>query len=169
MTRFVRILSAVLVLSLLFCGCAVERKEKTVAVHELVLTLPANYVDLSDQDYAAGFSFVYGFEDEAVLGIYESRDSLETYYPDITAEKYAQLFIEVNGYDSQISRQNNLCTFTHSATVDSTDLTYLCGIFMSGTSFWCVQFYCPTESFPENESRFMGYLQAIAVQEALTN
>ena len=163
-----RVLCAILALCLLFSGCSGEPREKNVTCGELVLTLPASYVDLSDQDYASGFSFVYGQGDEAVLAISENRAALENYYPEINAEKYAMLFVETNQYDSQVGKLGELVTFTHTQTVENTSLTYLCGVFMSEENFWCVQFYCPTEKFAENQAEFMGYLQKIQVQETLT-
>ncbi len=168
MTKFVRCLSAVLALCLVFCGCNAPQKEQTVACGELVLTLPASYIDLSDQDYAKGFPLVYGFENKAVLAISENRAPLEEYYPDINAEKYAMLFVETNGLSSQVGKLGELVTFTYTAAVDGTDLTYLCGVFMSADNFWCVQFYCPTEDFEDSQAEFMGYLQKIQVQETLT-
>lgn len=165
MTKVVKVLCAVLALCLLFCGCEAMKKEQAVTCGELSLLLPASYVDLSDQDYAAGFSFVYGFENEAVLAIKESRAALEAYYPHINGEKYAQLFVETNNLVSQVGKAGNLVTFTYTATADNTDLTYLCGVFMSSENFWCVQFYCPTENFADNRQKFMDCLQRIQVQE----
>ena len=169
MTKFVKCLSAVLALCLLFCGCSVRQNEQTVACGELTLTLPASYIDLSDQDYAKGFPLVYGFENEAVLALNEGRATLEAYYPDINAEKYAMLFVETNGIDSQVGKLGELVTFTYTANAGGTDLTYLCGVFMSEENFWCVQFYCPSADFENSQAKFMSYLQKIQVQETLTN
>lgn len=169
MTKFVKSLSVILILSLLFCGCNAQQREQTVACGELILTLPASYIDLKEQDYAKGFALVYGFDNEAVLAISESRASLEAYYPDINAEKYAMLFVETNGLSSQVGKLGELVTFTYTANADGTELTYLCGVFMAAENFWCVQFYCPTADFEESQTEFMGYLQKIQVQETLTN
>ena len=169
MTKFVKVLCAFLALCLLFCGCNASPREQTVTCGELVLTLPASYIDLSDQEYAKGFPLVYGFENEAVLALSESRATLEAYYPDINAEKYAMLFVETNALDSQVGKLGELVTFTYAADAEEAALTYLCGVFMSEENFWCVQFYCPTEDFADNQERFMGYLQKIQVQDTLTN
>ena len=165
MTKFVRVLCAALVLCGLLCGCETPQKLQSVTCDELTLSLPASYVDLSDKDYAKGFSLVYGFENEAVLAISESLSPLNEYYPDINAEKYAMLFVETNGLSSQVGKLGELVTFTYTADVNETELTYLCGVYMSDKNFWCVQFYCPTPDFAENEQRFMGYLQKIQVQK----
>ena len=169
MPKFLKALCVVLALCWLFCGCSLGETDQTVAREELILTLPATYVDLSDQDYAAEFSFVYGFENEAVLAIDQSRASLEPYYPDINAEKYAMLLAEVNDYDCQVGKLGELVTFTYTATTDDVEFTYLCGVYTSAENFWCVQFYCPAEDFADNEEKFMNYLQKIQVQETLTN
>ena len=169
MTKFVKLLSAVLAFCLLLCACGASQKEQTVTCGELVLTLPASYLDLSEQAYAKTFPLVYGFENEAVLALNESRRALEEYYPDINAEKYAMLFVETNGLDSEVGKLGELVTFTYTANADGTELTYLCGVFMSQENFWCVQFYCPTEEFADNQARFMSYLQKIQVRETLTN
>ena len=159
-----KVLCAVLALCLLLCGCQTSEKVQTVTCGELTLTLPASYMDLSDQDYAKGFAMVYGFENEAVLAISESLSPLNEYYPDINAEKYAMLFVETNGLSSQVGKLGELVTFTYTADVNETELTYLCGVYMSEENFWCVQFYCPTPDFENNQARFMEYLQKIQVQ-----
>ena len=169
MTKFVKALCGVLALCLLFCSCSGSAKDQTVECGELQLTIPNTYQNLSDQDYAAGFALLYGFENEAVLAINESRAALEPYYPNINAEKYAQLLVETNQYDCQVGKLGELVTITHAETVENQELTYLCGVFMSDANFWCVQFYCPTEDFGDNEAKFMGYLQKIQVQKTLTN
>ena len=165
MTKFVRLLCAALTLSLLLCGCSAIVQEQSVTCEELVLTLPASYIDLSDNDYAKGFPLLYGFEDEAVLAIKESRSPLDEYYPDINAEKYAFLFVETNALDSQVGKLGELVTFTYTADADETSLTYLCGVYETEENFWCVQFYCPTADFEEAQPKFMSYLQKIQVQE----
>ncbi len=165
MTKTVKALCGVLVLCLVFCGCSLTPADQTVTCGELTLTLPASYVDLSDQEYAAEFAFVYGFEEEAVLAIDQSRQSLEAYYPDLDAEQYAYLLAEVNEYDCQIGKLGELVTFTYSAEVDGVSFTYVCGVYLGAENFWCVQFYCPAEDFADKEDKFMDYLQKIQVQE----
>lgn len=169
MTKFVKVLCLFLSLCLLFCSCSTVEQVQTVSCGELILTLPASYMDLSDQDYATGFSCVYGFENEAVLALSESRASLEEYYPDMNAEQYAIRLVEVNQYDCQVGKLGDLVTFTYNASTQDTDITYLCGVYMAKENFWCVQFYCPTEEFEDNQEKFMDYLQKIQVQETLTN
>lgn len=174
MWRFTKILCAVLGLSLLLCGCQKPEEEvpagdQTVSCQELILTLPPSYVNLSDQDYAAEFDLLYGFEQEAVLAFAQNRAALEPYYPNINAEQYAMRLAEVNNYDCQVGKLGDLVTFTYHATTDDIDFTYLCGIFASTENFWCVQFYCPSEDFADNEGKFMGYLQKIEIRETLTN
>ncbi len=169
MSKSIKALCLVLVVCLLFCGCSAGKQDQTVTCGDLTLTLPASYVDLSDQAYAAEFSFVYGFEEEAVLAIDQSRAALDAYYPDLNAEKYAFLLVEVNKYDCQVGKLGDLVTFTYSAETDGVTFTYLCGVFASAENFWCVQFYCPSDVFAEKEDKFMGYLQKIQVQDALTN
>ena len=169
MTKSVKILCAILSLCLLLCGCDAITQVQTVSCEELTLSLPATYQNLGDKEYAAGFPLLYGFEDEAVLAINESREALAPYYPEIDAEAYAMLFVESNDLSCQVGKLGELVTFTYSKTAENTDLTYLCGVFMSDANFWCVQFYCPTEAFPDNEAKFMSYLQKIQVQETLTN
>ena len=169
MSTSFKVFCGVLALCLVLCGCSAKQQDKVVTCKELVLTLPASYVDLSDQSYAAGLSFVYGVDQEAVLAIHESRASLETYYPDIDAEQYGMLFVETNGYDCQVGKLGQLVTFTYRKVAQNIELTYLCGVFMSEENFWCVQFYCPSEDFSENEEKFMDYLQKIKVENPLTN
>ena len=127
------------------------------------MTLPGLYVNLSDQEYAAEFDFVYGYKDVAVLGFQQDRASLESSFTDLTARKYAELFVEAAELTSTVTEQDGLVLFDYSATANDVDVTYLCSVYMSDTSFWVIQFYCPTADFAENKSDFLSYLKTVQV------
>lgn len=163
MKRFFRILAAVLLAVTVLTGCTGLLEDKTITCNELSVTLPGIYVDLSEQDYAADFDFLYGFNDEAVLGFKQDRASLEASMPGITAKDYAELFVDAAELNSTVTEQEGLITFTYTAIADNVEFTYLCGAFMSDTNFWIVQFYCPTEDYTDKEADFLGYLKTVQV------
>lgn len=165
MNRLAGFFAAVLLLSALFTGCSGGEKEKTFTCGELSITLPAAYEDLSGQEYAADYDFLYGSSSKAVLGFTQSRASLEEKIPGITAKLYAQMFMEAVQLPGTVTEQDGLVTFTYTANASGTEVTYLCSAFMSQTNFWIVQFYCPSIDYGKNEADFLRYLRSVTVQK----
>lgn len=161
MKRLFGLFAVLLFTAALFTGCAGGEKEKAFTCGELSITLPAIYKDLSQQDYAADFDFLFGLPTEAVLGFKQARASLESDRPNLTAKDYAQLFIDAAELSCRITEQDGLITFTYTATADGTEVTYLCSAFMSETNFWILQFYCPSNIYAQHEEDFLRYLRSV--------
>lgn len=149
----------------LFAGCSDVLDEvvppQTVNIDDLTMTLPGYFIDWSDEDWAEGIPFVYGFNSSAVLGIKEDVATLEATIPGLTAKDYADLFVESNELTSTVSDEDGLVTFTYTANSESTNITYLCGVFKGSTNFWVVQCYCATEDYSEFEADFIETLKSV--------
>ena len=163
MKRFWGLLTVLLLTAALFTGCNGTEKETTFTCGELSITLPAEYKDLSQQDYAADFDFLYGLPNEAVLGFKQARASLETSRPNLTAKEYAQLFIDAAELSCAVEELDGLVFFTYSAMAGDTEVTYLCSAFKSEINFWIIQFYCPSNTYSQHEADFIRYLRSVKV------
>ena len=97
-----KLIALVLILALAvsaLCGCSALEEvisDQTITRDVLTITFPGYYLNLSDEDYAEGMEFLYGFNNTAVMGIKEDRATLEAILPGLTAQDYADLFIESN-------------------------------------------------------------------------
>lgn len=161
MKRISGLLAVLLLTAALFTGCT--GTEKAFTCGELSITLPADYADLSQQDYAADFDFLYGLPNEAVLGFKQARASLEASRPDLTAKEYAQLFIDAAELSCTVEELDGLILFTYTAIAGDTEVTYLCSSFRSETNFWIIQFYCPSNTYSQHEADFIRYLRSVKV------
>ena len=162
MKRCCRVLAILLALSFVLIGCnQPEVADQTVVCGELTLTLPGNYVNLGEEAYATDVDFLYGRGDEAVLGIKQDRLALETYFPEIDAFTFAEMFVEKAELDVTVEQTEDLVFFVYTANAGGTQVTYLSGVFMTEQNFWVLQFYCPSEDFSARNAAFMGYLASV--------
>ena len=143
--------------------CLTACADKTVSVvcEDLTLTLPESYVNLSNKDYADEFDFLYGVGSEAVLGFRYSRSLLEQKFPDISAKKYAQMFVDQANLSCPVTETDGLVSFVYTATTAEGEITYLSAAFMTENNLWIVQFYCPASDYAQKSADFMQYLRCV--------
>lgn len=168
-----KLLSVALILALvmtLFAGCNVAEKlgeiskDKELTFDDLSLTVPGLYLDLTETVGNDALSFVYGIGDTAVLGLKEARTEVTAVMPEVdTAKEYAELFLDANGVETEITEKDGIVTFTYSASASGQNFTYLCGAFANDENFWVVQAYSYTENFKENEADFWNILKSVKV------
>ncbi len=161
MKGFSRILAVMLLAVTVLTGCTSRPKDKRVTCNDLSITLPGHYTNLSDQEFAADFDFIYGSRNEAVLGFKQDRSSLAN--PDISAKDYAEMFIDAAELNSTVTEQDGLYVFTYTAIANDVEFTYFCGTFMSDTYFWVIQFYCPSQDYADKQADFLNYLKTVQV------
>ena len=152
MKRFAGCLALILLAAVLFAGCS--GGSKTFTCGELSITLPAQTKDLSKQDYAADYDFLYSLPEGAMLGFKQPRAPLEEKFPDLTVGKYAELFLEAIELPGTVKEQDGLVTFSYSAAAEGKNVTYLCGVIMSEENFWIIQCYCSSENYEKNQRRW---------------
>lgn len=156
------LLVLLLTVSLLW-GCSGKDAQQTVTCQELTLTLPGSYLDLSESVSSDAAAFVYGHESIVVMATYEDAAMLEAYLPGLDALQYAQLFVQTNQLDSQVTEQDGIPTFTYTVAGEDTSLTYLCGVFQSDARFWVVQVYCPAPLFTKCQEQMQQILSSVKI------
>ena len=145
-------------------GCSLT-SQKEFTCNGLTITLPGYFLDLSQEDYAATATFLYGFNDVAVMGLQEEKSLLAEYDLELTLEEYGQLVIDGNGLDVTLDQKDGLYTFVYEAAVEETSYSYICVVLEGEDSYWCVQAYCPTEKYEKNRADMWSYLLSATVQQ----
>jgi len=162
MKRLAVVILAMLMVLACLGGCKLT-SEKVFEKDGLQITLPAYFQDLSNQDYAEGISFLYGFGSLAVMGIKEQKAGPDEYIKQLTLENYGQLIISANNLTCELTQKDGLYTFVYEAESQGTKYTYLSAVFESETDFWTVQCYCTTDSYAKNYDTMWKYLKSVIV------
>lgn len=164
MTKKPGILLLVLLLAAsLLCGCSGKEPSQAVTCEELTISLPGSYLDLSDTVSSDAAAFVYGYESIVVMATYEEASMLEAYVPGLDALQYAQLFVQTNQLDSDVTEQNGFPSFSYTTSGETSSFTYLCGVFQSDARFWVVQAYCPTDRFANCQEQMLEILSSVKI------
>ena len=164
-----KLIALVLILALAvsaLCGCSALEEvisDQTITRDVLTITFPGYYLNLSDEDYAEGMEFLYGFNNTAVMGIKEDRATLEAILPGLTAQDYADLFIESNNLATTAAEKDGFITFRYTANASGTEFTYICAVFMAETDIWTVQAYTPTAVLEKNEADMWKILTSVKI------
>lgn len=163
MKRLASVLLALALLAGSLCGCTEVLPEQTIVCEELTITLPGDFVDLSDQTYARDTEMVYGSGGIAVSVVKEPAAELAVYFPEIDAAQYAQLVIKAYDLAGEAQIIDGIPSFTYTAEADDMDITYLVGVFASDTHFWMVQAYCPAEEFEGLQPQMWSYIASVTI------
>ena len=140
-------------------GCVGEKATATYTVEDLTITLPADFIDLSDEAFAAELSFVYGLDPIAVNGLREAKSTFAAYGLDMDLERYGQLLISSNNVQAKLEQKDNIPYFTYA----SDEFTYVVTLWETEESFWMVQAYCPTEEYNSVKADIWDILGSVTV------
>ena len=151
-----------LTLALLLWGCSAA-PEQTVVCGELIISLPASFMDLSDQHYDKDLTMVFGHNDVIVSASRESAPELKVQIPGIDALEYARLVIQTNGVDAQVQEKDGIPTFTYTMGSGEEAITYLAAVFVSEKHFWLVQCFCPADVFAQHQQSMWKYLTTVKI------
>lgn len=156
-------LPALLLAICLLADCAGSPAHRAYDYGGLTLTLSAEFVDLSDQEYAKDFTFLYGSKDLSVLGLESSKESLHVRLPDLSLREYAGLMIQQNELQCRLQEKDGLYFIEYNSVIDSTGgaYSYLAAFYETGTSYWAVQTYCPAEAYANNRAAMWALLCAV--------
>ena len=145
------------VLSLL-CGCADGYPEgQTLTFTDMQITLPGDFMDLSQEEYSADADFLYGWKTLIVKGMAEKKADLQ----EMTLEKYTFLVIAGNDLQCTPERFGNGYRFTYTSMAGDAEYTYVTAAMEGDTNFWLFQFYCPSANIEENQTEIDIILSSI--------
>ena len=155
-------IALLLCLTMLICllgGCS-SPAGKPITCKDLTLKLPGEFYDFSGESYAKEADFFYGRDKLIVMGMAEEKTILKK----MTLEEYTELVIQGNKLQCVPRRLSNGYCFTYETpTSDGTYYIYTVATFESGTRFWILQLYCPSDDYPERQKMIVEILESVRV------
>jgi len=148
-------LCALLVLCQL-TGCSAGGN--AVRCKDLSLTLPADFMDLSQESYAEDADLYCGRTTLIVKGLAEEKAGLV----DMTLGEFTDYVISSNKLTCAPTPTDYGFVFTYEATVGETPYTYTTATTEGETNFWIIQCYCPSENAAENNADIQSILNSIS-------
>ena len=149
--------SLILAVCLCLGLCACGKANAAMIPHtyeDLTISLPEDFIDLSQEDYAAGLAFLHGLDPIAVNGLREEKALFASYGLDLDLQRYAKLVIIANNLSIQPEEKDGVLTFSYEAVVT---------LWETDQAFWTVQAYCPTENYPKVQDRMWQILKSVTV------
>lgn len=150
-----------LVLTLcVLAGCAKNPMLGTISHDDLTLTLPIDFLNLSNENYAQNADFLYGYDSLIVMGMMEKKADLQ----EMTLKEYTDLVITGNQLTCTPEADSGSYRFTYEMPVGDTVYTYEVAIFQGSTHFWIVQCYCPKGDYAKHAISIDAILGSIKTQ-----
>ena len=151
-------------LCLVLCACGKEDTTTTAHTYEdLTIRLPADFIDLSDEAYAAGLAFLHGLDPLAVNGLREEKALFASYGLELDLERYAKLVVLSNNLTVQPEKKDGILTFSYEAVTDGVSYTYVVTLRETADAFWTVQAYCPTADYSDVKDEIWDILSSVTV------
>ena len=155
-----RILPLLLALTILvFSACSTNSQTHG----ELTIYLPEEFVDLSEESYAAEFDFLYQNSAVAVAGIREAKATLPVLDGPPTVQYYAEMLMDHNDLPGRPEQKDGIWYFSYEAVSAGTPMTYICAVYDCVDCFWLVQTYCRSEAFPAQQAHMWQYLSSVTI------
>lgn len=154
-----RVLGLALVLILVLstgCGVFVD-SPKTFTKSGLSITLTEAF---SEKEYVT-FTAYYLSSNMMVTALKEEFSLFDGM--NLTLDEYAQLVIEANSLDAEVSHENGLVCFTFQQAVNGKDFSYLAAVYEAEDAYWLVQLGCESGNFEKLKDEMVKYAQSVEV------
>ena len=148
-----------LVLSLFLTGCSTKEASVSHSIEDLTIRIPAGYIDLTGEDFAADLSFVFGKDPIALNGLREEKATFEAYGLDLDVQSYGKFVILANNVSATLEQKDGIYTFSY----ESGGFTYIVTVWETETAFWTVQAYCPNENYGKAKDEMWHILRSVKV------
>ena len=153
-----KILCLILAL-LLLTGCSATETTAPHTHEDLTIRIPVDYLDLSDEEYSEGLTFVYGLDPIAVNGLREEKSVFQSYGLDLNAQTYGQLLLKANNVPGELEQKDGIWTFSYR----SGDYAYVVTLWETQEALWTVQAYCPAAQLNKCEKEMWQILSSVTV------
>jgi len=91
-----KLILLLLLLSLCLVGCGHESAAPSYAFDDLSIQIPEDYINLSDEEFAEGLSFIFGHDPIAVNGLREAKAVFAAYGLELDLQTYGNLLAKSN-------------------------------------------------------------------------
>lgn len=154
-----KVLVLLLIFSLCLTGCGKKATDEPYVFDDLSIQVPADYINLSDEDFAEDLSFVFGLDPIAVNGLREEKATFEAYGLKLDLQSYGSFVILANNVSATLEQKDGIYTFSYV----SGDFTYVVTVWETETAFWTVQAYCPNEDYGSVKGEMWEILSSVTV------
>ena len=154
-----KLILLLLVCSLCLAACGAEETTAPHAYEDLTIRIPTDYMELSDEEFAQGLSFVFGKDPIAVNGMQEEKATFEAYGLEIDLQRYGDLLMKSNNVRGSLEQKDSIWTFSY----ESSGFTYVVTLWETEEAFWTVQAYCPTENYNKASKEMWKILSSVTV------
>ena len=154
-----KLIVTLLVLSLCLAGCGPEIAAPSYAFDDLSIQIPEDYINLSDESFAEGLSFVFGKDPIALNGMREEKATFAAYGLEMDLQSYGDLLIKGNNVRAELKQTDGIWNFTYEAG----GFTYVVTLWETDEAFWTVQAYCPTENYSKVKKDIWESLSSVTV------
>lgn len=154
-----KLIALFLVLSLCLWGCGDTPLLVPHTHKDLTISIPEDFLNLADADFAADMDFAYGLDPIGIIGLREEKAVFAAYALELDLQHYGALVIKGNNVDCTLTEKDGIPTFTYEAN----SYTYVVTIWETDEAFWTVQAYCPTERFSDSQSQMWEILRSVTV------
>jgi len=139
----------------LLVGCG--KKDSSITCLDLTLTLPADFMDLSDESYAGDADLYYGRKTLIVKGLAEKKADLV----EMTLEDFTGYVLSSNALTCTPQATEYGFVFTYEAAVGEKAYTYTTATTETAEHFWILQCYCPSKNAQEHKADIEAILNSI--------
>ena len=154
-----KLIPLLLALSLFLSGCGHEPAAPSYAFDDLSIQIPEDYINLSDEDFAADLAFVFGKDPIALNGLREEKTLFEAYGLELDLQRYADLIRMSNNVSAEVTQRDGIWTFSY----ESGGFTYVVTLWETEDAFWTVQAYCPNENYGKVKDDIWEILSSVTV------
>ena len=154
-----KVLLLVLVLSLCLAGCGKKSEAASHTFQDLTIQIPADYINLSDEEFAQGLDFVFGLDPVAINGLREEKATFQAYGLELDLQRYGELLMLSNKVSTELTEKDGILHFSYA----SGEFTYVVTLHENDTAFWTVQAYCPTEDYAKVKKDIWEILSSVTV------
>ena len=162
--RFIRILTLLLALCLVFAGCgksdnpAIENQEPVdFGRGGVIFDLPEEFTDYSDSPLAAHYVFLYA---SPYVGIYGLRDHSGGLDEEISSfEAFVQSIAQ--RYNTEATQKDGIWVISYEDLEQNEPQTIVCAFYEVGDMYWSICSYCPSDLFEDNSEAMWGYVTSV--------
>jgi hypothetical protein len=155
-------LAAAMLLALTGCPLG-GAAEKTFTRDGLTITLTDEFTEKDDLDGQTVYFEALRYIATALKEEFSMFEEFGIDAGNMSIDEYAELVVEVNGFNTSVVKKDGLTTFKYEASVGGQDFTYFATVHKSADAFWLVQFFCETKNYASFESKFIEWAKSVKV------
>ena len=159
MKKWIALLLALVLCAGVLPGCGEKEEAVPHTYEDLTISLPADFIDLSGEDFAQDLTFIQGLDPIAVNGLREEKATFAAYGLELDLQRYGQLVLLSNNVSGKLEQKDGIWTFSYEAG----GYTYLVTLWETEEAFWTVQAYCPVDDYSKVQKDMWEILSSVSV------